>query len=265
MRGQVLIGVAALIFTITLLLLITLPKRTIGPDVAIENYTIAKREVEHILRNAAEEAAYAVANTLEGMLSSQQNSQQNQNLKSSLRNAYRQYFNATFTDKAGAYAVLRGVFCRVEKLDVEIGGDGAYIYIKSIYAVAACDNGVLAFIKTAADVRVEFKNLGAFGGVKAAVTLHKNQEEIRLITYAAALYNVTDGRAYRFPVMGAFDPRESIWYFNVSGLHYVQLAIPPEYCTMQTPTYYVAIVAASVGEGAATVVVARPTGKLCGS
>jgi hypothetical protein len=53
MKGQVLIGVAALIFIITLLLLVALPKRTIGPTVAIENYTTAKREVEHILRNAA--------------------------------------------------------------------------------------------------------------------------------------------------------------------------------------------------------------------
>ena len=258
MRGQVLIGVAALIFTITLLLLITLPKRTIGPDVAIENYTIAKREVEHILRNAAEEAAYAVANTLEAVLT-------NQNLTEKLRDTYSRYFSIAFTDKAGAYAALRGVFCKLERLEIETAASDKHVYISSIYAVAACDNGIVAFINTAADVRVEFKNLGAFGGVKAAVTLRKNQEEIRLITYAAALYNVTDGRAYRFPVMGAFDPRESIWYFNVSGLHYIQLAIPPEYCTMQTPTYYVAIVAASVGEGAATVVVARPTGKLCGS
>jgi|GEM_PF-2247793 len=263
MRGQVLIGVAALIFVVTLLLLVALPKRTIGPTVSIENYTIAKREVEHMLRNAAEEAAYAVANTLEGMLSSQQNLDL-QNLESSLKNAYRQYFNVTFTDKAGAYAVLRGVFCRLETLDVEIGGDGAYIYIKSIYAVATCDNGVIAFINSAADVEVEFKKLGAFGGVKAAVTLTRDQKEIQLITYAAALYDVTDGKAYRFLIMGVFDPRESIWYFNVSGLHYIQLAVPPEYC-MRSPTYYIAIAAASVGEGAATVVVAKPNEKLCGT
>jgi hypothetical protein len=259
MRGQVLIGVAALIFVITLLLLVALPKRTIGPTVAIENYTIAKREVEHILRNAAEEAAYATANTLEAILSS------TQNLRDDLQQLYSHYFNVTFTDKAGAYAVLRGVFCKLDTLDVEVSSGNNYVYISSIYAVATCDNGVMAFINSAADVRVEFKNLGAFGGVKAAVNLARDQRQIQLITYAAALYDVTEGKPYRFPIMGAFDPRESIWYFNITGLHYIQVAIPTEYCMMRSPTYYVAIAAASVGEGAATVVVAKPGGKLCGT
>jgi len=258
MRGQVLIGVAALILTITLLLLVALPKRTIGPTAAIENYTIIKREVEHILRNAAEEAAYATANALETTLTTQDQA-------SELQDLYIDYFNVVFTDKAGAYAALRGVFCKLKTLEVEVENVGNYVYITSIYAVAACDNNVLAFINSAANVRVEFKNLGAFGGVKAAVTLYSSQKEILLITYAAALYNVTGEKAYRFPIMGAFDPRESIWYFNVSGLHYIQLAIPTEYCMMRTPTYYVAIAAASVGEGAATVVVAKPSRKLCGT
>ena len=254
MRGQVLIGVAALIFVITLLLLIALPKRTIGPTVAIENYTVAKREVEHILRNTAEEAAYATANTLEAVLKN------TENLPDTLKNLYAQHFNVLFTDKAGAYAVLRGVFCKLDTLDVEVSRGNNYFYISSIYAVAACDNGIMAFINSAADVRVEFKNLGAFGGVKAAVNLTKDQKQIQLITYAAALYD----KSYRFPIMGAFDPRESIWYFNITGLHYIQVAIPPEYCMMSNPTYYVAIAAASVGEGAATVVVAEPREKLCG-
>jgi hypothetical protein len=258
MRGQVLIGVAALIFVITLLLLVTLPKRTIGPTVAIENYTTAKREVEHILRNAAEEAAYATANTLEAVLKN------TENLPDTLKNLYTQYFNVLFTDKAGAYAVLRGVFCKLDTLDVKVNRGNNYFYISSIYAVATCDNGVMAFINSAADVKVEFKNLGAFGGVKAAVNLTRDQKQIQLITYAAALYNVTRGKPYRFPIMGTFDPRESIWYFNITGLHYIQLAIPPEYCMMRDPTYYVAIAAASVGEGAATVVVAKPSTKLCG-
>ncbi len=258
MRGQVLIGVAALIFVITLLLLVALPKRTIGPTVAIENYTTAKREVEHILRNAAEEAAYATANTLEAVLKN------TENLPDTLKNLYTQYFNVLFTDKAGAYAVLRGVFCKLDTLDVEVSRGNNYFYISSIYAVATCDNGIMAFINSAADVRVEFKNLGAFGGVKAAVNLTRDQKQIQLITYAAALYNVTGGKPYRFPILGTFDPRESIWYFNITGLHYIQLAIPPEYCMMRDPTYYVAIAAASVGEGAATVVVARPDRKLCG-
>jgi len=65
--------------------------------------------------------------------------------------------------------------------------------------------------------------------------------------------------------LGTFDPRESIWYFNITGLHYIQVAVPPEYCMMRNPTYYVAIATASVGEGAATVVVAKPSGKLCGT
>jgi len=258
MRGQVLIGVAALIFVITLLLLVALPKRTIGPTAAIENYTVAKREVEHILRNTAEEAAYATANTLEAVLKN------TQNLPDTLKNLYMQYFNVLFTDKAGAYAVLRGVFCKLDTLDVNVSRGNNYFYISSIYAVATCDNGVMAFINSAADVRVEFKNLGAFGGVKAAVNLTRDQKQIQLITYAAALYNVTGGKPYRFPIMGTFDPRESIWYFNITGLHYIQLAIPPEYCMMRDPTYYVAIAAASVGEGAATVVVAKPRVKLCG-
>ncbi|MFZ8808897.1 MAG: hypothetical protein ACO2PN_12450 [Pyrobaculum sp.] len=258
MRGQVLIGVAALIFVITLLLLIALPKRTIGPTAAIENYTVAKREVEHILRNTAEEAAYATANTLEAVLKN------TENLPDTLKNLYAQHFNVLFTDKAGAYAVLRGVFCKLDTLDVEVSEGNNYFYISSIYAVAACDNGVMAFINSAADVKVEFKNLGAFGGVKAAVNLTRDQKQIQLITYAAALYNVTRGKPYRFPIMGTFDPRESIWYFNITGLHYIQVAIPPEYCMMRDPTYYVAIAAASVGEGAATVVVAKPSGKLCG-
>jgi hypothetical protein len=262
MRGQVLIGVAALIFVITLLLLIALPKRTIGPTAAIENYTTAKREVEHILRNTAEEAAYATANTLEAVLSN------TENLPDTLKNLYAQHFNVLFTDKAGAYAVLRGVFCKLDTLDVEVSGGNNYFYyfyISSIYAVATCDNGVMAFINSAADVKVEPKNLGAFGGVKAAVNLTRDQKQIQLITYAAALYNVTDGKPYRFPILGTFDPRESIWYFNITGLHYIQVAIPPEYCMMRDPTYYVAIAAASVGEGAATVVVAKPGGKLCGT
>jgi len=264
MRGQVLIGVAALIFVITLLLLVALPKRTIGPTVAIENYTTAKREVEHILRNAAEEAAYATANTLEAILSNTESLP-----PGDLQLLYSQYFNVLFTDKAGAYAVLRGVFCKLDTLDVEVsGGNGyfyRYFYISSIYAVATCDNGVMAFINSAADVKIEFKNLGAFGGVKAAVNLTRDQKQIQLITYAAALYDVTNGKPYRFPIMGTFDPRESIWYFNITGLHYIQVAIPPEYCMMSNPTYYVAIAAASVGEGAATVVVAKPGKKLCGT
>ena len=262
MRGQVLIGAAALIFVITLLLLVTLPKRTIGPTVAIENYTTAKREVEHILRNAAEEAAYATANTLEAVLSN------TQNLPDTLKKLYTQHFNAMFTDKAGAYAVLRGVFCKLHTLNVEVSESNGYFYryfyISSIYAVATCDNGVMAFINSAADVKMEFKNLGAFGGVKAAVNLTRDQKQIQLITYAAALYDVTNGKPYRFPIMGTFDPRESIWYFNITGLHYIQVAIPPEYCMMSNPTYYVATAAASVGEGAATVVVAKPSKKLCG-
>jgi hypothetical protein len=258
MRGQVLIGVAALIFVITLLLLVALPKRTIGPTAAIENYTVAKREVEHILRNAAEEAAYATANTLEAILKN------TQNLPDTLKNLYMQYFNVLFTDKAGAYAVLRGVFCELDTLDVNVSRGNNYFYISSIYAVATCDNGVMAFINSAADVKVELKNLGAFGGVKAAVNLTRDQKQIQLITYAAALYNVTRGKPYRFPIMGTFDSRESIWYFNITGLHYIQVAIPPEYCMMRDPTYYVAIAAASVGEGAATVVVAKPREKLCG-
>jgi hypothetical protein len=263
MRGQVLIGVAALIFVITLLLLIALPKRTIGPTAAIENYTTAKREVEHILRNTAEEAAYATANTLEAVLKN------TENLPDTLKKLYTQHFNVTFTDKAGAYAVLRGVFCKLDTLDVKVSRGNNYFYISSIYAVATCDNGVMAFINSAADVKVELKNLGAFGGVKAAVNLTRDQKQIQLITYAAALYNVTrdnrEVKPYRFPIMGTFDPRESIWYFNITGLHYIQLAIPPEYCMMRDPTYYVAIAAASVGEGAATVVVAKPDGKLCGT
>ena len=263
MRGQVLIGVAALIFVITLLLLIALPKRTIGPTAAIENYTTAKREVEHILRNTAEEAAYATANTLEAVLSN------TENLPDTLKKLYTQHFNVTFTDKAGAYAVLRGVFCKLDTLDVKVSSGNNYFYISSIYAVATCDNGVMAFINSAADVKVELKNLGAFGGVKAAVNLTRDQKQIQLITYAAALYNVTrdnrEVKPYRFPIMGTFDPRESIWYFNITGLHYIQVAIPPEYCMMRDPTYYVAIAAASVGEGAATVVVAEPSGKLCGT
>jgi hypothetical protein len=259
MRGQVLIGVAALIFVITLLLLVTLPKRTIGPTAAIENYTVAKREVEHILRNTAEEAAYATANTLEAVLKN------TENLPDTLKKLYTQHFNVSFTDKAGAYAVLRGVFCKLDTLDVKVSSGNGYFYISSIYAVATCDNGVMAFINSAADVRVEFKNLGAFGGVKAAVNLTRDQKQIQLITYAAALYDVTGGKPYRFPIMGTFDPRESIWYFNITGLHYIQLAIPPEYCMMSSPTYYMAIAAASVGEGAATVVVAKPGEKLCGT
>jgi hypothetical protein len=259
MRGQVLIGVAALIFVVTLLLLVALPKRTIGPTVSIENYTVAKREVEHILRNAAEEAAYATANTLEAILSN------TENLPDTLKKLYTQHFNVSFTDKAGAYAVLRGVFCKLDTLDVKVSGGNGYFYISSIYAVATCDNGVMAFINSAADVKIEFKNLGAFGGVKAAVNLTRDQKQIQLITYAAALYNVTNGKPYRFPILGTFDPRESIWYFNITGLHYIQVAIPPEYCMMSSPTYYVAIAAASVGEGAATVVVAKPGGKLCGT
>jgi hypothetical protein len=258
MRGQVLIGVAALIFVITLLLLVALPKRTIGPTVAIENYTVAKREVEHILRNAAEEAAYATANTLEAVLKN------TENLPDTLKKLYTQYFNVSFTDKAGAYAVLRGVFCKLDTLDGKVSSGNGYFYISSIYAVATCDNGVMAFINSAADVKVELKNLGAFGGVKAAVNLTRDQKQIQLITYAAALYNVTRGKPYRFPIMGTFDPRESIWYFNITGLHNIQVAIPPEYCMMRDPTYYVAIAAASVGEGAATVVVAKPGTKLCG-
>jgi hypothetical protein len=260
MRGQVLIGVAALIFVITLLLLVALPKRTIGPTVAIENYTVAKREVEHILRNAAEEAAYATANTLEAILSNTQNLPDGD-----LQQLYSQYFTVSLTDKAGTYAVLRGVFCKLDTLDVEVSRGNNYVYISSIYAVATCDNGVMAFINSAADVKIEFKNLGAFGGVKAAVNLARDQKQIQLITYAAALYNVTGGKPYRFPIMGTFDSRESIWYFNITGLHYIQVAIPPEYCMMTSPTYYVAIAAASVGEGAATVVVAKPGGKLCGT
>jgi hypothetical protein len=259
MRGQVLIGVAALIFVVTLLLLVALPKRTIGPTVSIENYTTAKREVEHILRNAAEEAAYATANTLEAILSN------TENLPDTLKKLYTQHFNVSFTDKAGAYAVLRGVFCKLDTLDVEVSGGSNNVYISSIYAVATCDNGVMAFINSAADVKIEIKNLGAFGGVKAAVNLTRDQKQIQLITYAAALYNVINGKPYRFPILGTFDPRESIWYFNITGLHYIQVAIPPEYCMMSNPTYYVAIAAASVGEGAATVVVAKPGGKLCGT
>jgi hypothetical protein len=258
MRGQVLIGVAALIFVITLFLLVALPKRTIGPTVAIENYTVAKREVEHILRNTAEEAAYATANTLEAVLKNTENQ------PDTLKNLYAQHFNVLFTDKAGAYAVLRGVFCKLDTLDVEVSGGNNYFYISSIYAVATCDNGVMAFINSAADVKVELKNLGAFGGVKASVNLIRDQKQIQLITYAAALYDVTGGKPYRFPIMGTFDPRESIWYFNITGLHYIQVAIPPEYCIMSSPTYYVAIAAASVGEGAATVVVAKPSKRLCG-
>jgi hypothetical protein len=262
MRGQVLIGVAALIFVITLLLLVALPKRTIGPTAAIENYTVAKREVEHILRNTAEEAAYATANTLEAVLKN------TENLPDTLKKLYTQHFNVSFTDKAGAYAILRGVFCKLDTLDVKVSRGNNYFYISSIYAVATCDNGVMVFINSAADVRVEFKNLGAFGGVKAAVNLIRDQKQIQLITYAATLYNVTrdntEVKPYRFPILGTFDPRESIWYFNITGLHYIQVAIPPEYCMMRDPTYYVAIAAASVGEGAATVVVAKPGTKLCG-
>lgn len=264
MRGQVLLGAAIVIFLVTLILLLAIPKRTLGPTLAAENYTLAKREVEHILRNAAEEAAFSTGKTLEALLLGE-----NDDLATALARYYKQIFNITFYDKAGAYAALRGIYCRLDQLEVETNvetnKDANTAYISSIYAVAKCNNGITAFLNIHVDLKAAFVNLGAFGGLDVAVKLYKNQEEILLINYAAALYNKTDNMIYRIPIMGTFDIKEAMWYFNISALHYIKLAIPPEFCTLQQPNYYITVVATSVGQGAATVAIIKPMGKICGS
>ncbi|AEA12408.1 hypothetical protein TUZN_0925 [Thermoproteus uzoniensis 768-20] len=263
MRGQVAIAVVATILAITLIMLITLPKRTLGPEVAIEDYAIRKLEVQQMLNNAVEESILATAQMIS-----------NPSMDAdSIKQAFTDTFNAIFTEKAGEYALIRNIRCDLAELNVDVTGSSV-VYIKSIYAAVKCDDGITAYTYSQADVSVETKSLGFFGGVKATVQLIAGNRPVKLITYGAAFLIESQSAGSQstgsestgsqsaesqptvviFPALGGFSPDQAIWYFNVTGIHEIKIAVPPEFAQQSTCELVIAV--ASVGQGAGTIIMA---------
>ncbi|MCU7786713.1 hypothetical protein ODS41_02050 [Pyrobaculum sp. 3827-6] len=245
MRGQVALAVAAIILATTLIMLVTLPKRTLGPQAAIEDNIIEKREIEHMLRNSIEEAMYATALVI------------NATKDEDPAKAFKSYLNITFLPKAAAYAMLRGTQCSLTRVEAAAKSQAGDKYISEIYVEAECrkdGHRQIAFVYSKADVHIEHKNLGLFGGVRAVVSLTRGDTPINLINYAAVYQIASDVGLRVFPALGNLDPREAIWYFNITNRHEIKVAIPPEFADKSCR---LVIVATSIGEGAGTVITTK--------
>jgi len=257
MRGQALLATATIILVVALLLLAAVPKRTLGPDPQIEDPAIQRRELEHMLRAAYEDALVDTAQQIEAVLNN------NAELDSQLKTM----FEIQWTKKSRIYASLRGVQCEIRQVpQIEIAQmnikGGSMFYVKSFYVEATCNNGAFATLSSSAEVKAELKPLGVFGGLKLNVTLKRGNDLIYIISFGAMLYNNTCGEKcwVRLPLLGTFDDTGRIWLFNTTAAQEIRVAIPPEYFDLNKnyQNYRVVVVAVTPGQGAGTLVVVVP-------
>ena len=245
MRGQAAIAVAAVILLTTLILLVALPKRTLGPEIFIEDDVIEKREIEHMLRNTIEEAIYATALDYDAIKGED------------LAKALNKSIELFFLQKAAEYAMIRGVRCEITKTYIS-SKTSDVIYINETYVEVSCWKGKtrqVAFVHSTAKATVEYKHLGLFNGIKAKVSLKRGDTPITLINYAAVFQTKENSATKVYPALGGLSPRDAIWYFNITNNHEIKIGVPPELA--DNPSCKVIIVATSVGEGAGTIIVAN--------
>ena len=257
MRGQVAIAAVAVLLTVTLILLAALPKRTLGPDVSIQMDAIINQEIEHMLRDAVEEAVFDTARMAGGIVTSSDVAQ-------SLQKTFIESLQYEISQKAATYLALRDIYCTMEQPTVEVSSENNYYYISHIYVVLKCvdmrtNEEKIAFVNARADVSVEVKNVGFTKGVRITVKLYRDQVPIYLILYGSSLYVQEGDQWQEFEILGSYSPRYAIWFFNVTADHVIKLALPPEFSQNQGTTWYMVVAAASMGQGAGTVVVVENT------
>jgi len=254
MRGQALLATAAIILVVALLLLAAVPKRTLGPDPQIEDPAIQRRELEHMLRAAYEDALVDTAQQIEAVLDN----------KAGLDGQLKTMFEIQWTKKSRIYASLRGVRCEIRRgPEIKIAqknlADGGFmLYVERFYVEATCNNGAFATLSSSAEVKAELKSLGVFGGLKLNVTLNRGNDPIYITSFGAMLYNKTCGEEcwVRLPLLGTFDDAGRIWLFNTTVAQEIRVAIPPEYHLDRR--YRVVVVAVTPGQGAGTLIVVAP-------
>lgn len=267
MRGQVAIAAAAIMLAVTLILLVALPKRTFGPEVATETDAVITREIQHLLRNAVEEAVFNTAMSADRLALEAADSGTNvDDIKKVLNNTFLENLKFAIVDKAATYLALRGIYCKIRNALGEVGESTGAIYIKSIYVELQCTDSrtgltKIAFINSKADVSVAGpKPVGFTKGVKITVKLYRDQQPIYLILYGSTLYvkRGGDGKPYVFSLLGSYSPKDAVWFFNVTEHHDIKLALPPEFAQAGSDVKWsIVVAAASLGEGAGTVVVIR--------
>jgi len=253
MRGQALLATAAIILVVALLLLAAVPKRTLGPDPQIEDPAIQRRELEHMLRAAYEDALVDTAQQIEAVLNG-----------AGLDGQLKTMFEIQWTKKSRIYASLRGVQCKIRRgpeikiAQKNIAVSGSMLYVESFYVEATCNNGAFATLSSSAEVKAELKKVGVFGGLKLNVTLNRGNDPIYIISFGAMLYNETCGKEcwVRLPLLGTFDDAGRIWLFNTTAAQEIRVAIPPEY--YRKGEYRVVVVAVTPGQGAGTLIVVVP-------
>jgi len=252
MRGQALLATAAVILVVVLFLLVTLPKRTLGPDPQIEDSALQRRELEHMLRAAYEDALVDTAQRIEEVLSSD-------DVGSKLETELNTMFRIQWQKKVYVYASLRNTWCyNLSDPKIEVDYGNGLVYVKSIYVEAVCENGAFATLFANAEVSYELKRVGAFGGLKLKVSLRRGDEPIYITSFGAVLYNETCGKGcwVRLPLLGTFDDAGRIWLFNTTATQEIRVAIPPEYYL--DGRYRVVVVAVTPGQGAGTLVIIKP-------
>ncbi|MEM4892302.1 MAG: hypothetical protein QXH63_05410 [Pyrobaculum sp.] len=246
MRGQVVLATAAVILIITLLLLTTLPKRTIGPLPEIDDKAIAQREVLYMLKTAVEEAATKTA--LEKIYD--------------VENQFRESIINILKKKIDKYGVIRGVWCNIEDIRVKkrevYGNKYRYAYINETYVQLLCTDGIVAAHYASVDVEIELRNLGITYGIKTKFRPKVGNEPVYIINFGAVLHN----GSIKMPLLGGFREQERIWLFNTSNTLEMRVAIPPEYC-IRNEGYNITIIAATPGQGVATLAILHIQGMLC--
>jgi len=258
MRGQALLATAAIILVIALLLLVAIPKRTLGPDPQIEDAAIQRREIEHMLRAAYEDALVDTAQQIEEVLNSK-------DAADSLANQLETMFKIQWEKKSRIYESLRGTKCdirrgpQIEIAQRSVVGGGSMFYVESFYVEVTCNTGAFATLSSSAEVKAELRQVGAFGGLKLNVTLKRGSAPIYITSFGAMLYNETCGKGcwVRLPLLGTFDDAGRIWLFNTTAAQEIRIAIPPEYYL--DGKYRIVVVAVTPGQGAGTLVVVAPT------
>jgi len=254
MRGQALLATAAVILVVVLFLLVALPKRTLGPDPQIEDSALQRRELEHMLRAAYEDALVDTAERIEEVLN-------NNDVGTTLKAELNTTFKIQWQKKVYVYASLRNTWCYLlNDPKIEVYSGNGVVYVKSIYVEAVCENGAFATLFASAEVSHELKQIGAFGGLKLKVSLMRGDEPIYITSFGAMLYNETCGKGcwVRLPLLGTFDDAGRIWLFNTTATHEIRVAIPPEYYIDSNKNYRVVVVAVTPGQGAGTLVIVTP-------
>jgi len=254
MRGQALLATAAIILVVALLLLAAIPKRTLGPDPQIEDPAIQRRELEHMLRAAYEDALVDTAQQIEEVLNSE-------DMAGSLAKQIERMFVIEFQKKARIYALFKNTWCyNVSNAEISVASHDRFTYVKSFYIKAVCDNGVFATFSSSAEMKAELKQVGAFGGLKLNVTLKRGSDPIYITSFGAILYNETCGVGcwVKLPLLGTFDDAGRIWLFNTTAAQEIRVAIPLEYYFDPNKSYRVVVVAVTPGQGAGTLVLVKP-------